>query len=208
MATREPQKLFRQALDTLPAEITYWEMVLTAPGIPHLYHLEELAPEEYLQKCRDNGIIPYSRLELELHKGYLFPENKRMTSLSFDSPDFEREALADGLVRGGKFADVGISGSHAFKEFKKRYLNTFERNGYWTSSADLWLSYFTSHQHYAEGDYRDGGLRLYDSGLGIGSLGLDTGCRLPEETVTDLVNWLGALKSQYHDGALVELRGW
>lgn len=211
VATRDSQKLFRQALDTLPAEVTYWEMELSAPNIPHRHYLEELTPEAYVQRCKNNGIIPYSQLKLEWYRDCLSPKDERTTNLSSESSDLQREALVDALARGGKFANVEISQNHStagferFKRFKARYLDTFLKEGYWISSANLWLSYYTSHEHYAEGDYQDGGLRLSDSGLGVGSLRFDRGYCLPEETVMSLLNWVGSLKGQYHDENLVEL---
>jgi len=189
------QELFTEAIRTLPLSPEHVELTMLANGIVPEY--KEDRREEYVAKCLEQDIIPFSGITFEYNeKENLFvPTEQKIVSCE--------ESTTRKAVEGGKFNKLDIktwirSPSQSFEDFKKEggFLDLLLENGYQFYYGDIWLN----HMHfrgYNAGDSKDGGLVLSAGYIGIKGLELELWSEIDSGDEKKLVNWFSELKDKY-----------
>src|SRR3989338_3735576 len=160
------QAFFLDILRTIPVDVYYAEVSFLAEGIPRT-DMKGFNENEYIESCRNNGVIPFSRLDLgyDSRSKAIAPRTEMFDSILgiySDSSEARKKAALKGFLKGGKVHLLEFkSESYPFNysNFQKEYLEQIVQANYQIDETDLWLNTYRL-TGYNEGTHRKNGLKL------------------------------------------------
>src|SRR3989338_8311549 len=154
-------ELFEEAVRTFPIEPFHCEIEMLAKGIQVPWSSQWQA---YVHECAEKKVIPFSCMEMvHSSKGLFVPWEAEYSRFPESLPEELMNKSIDMLFKGGQVHQVKMNSRGMFgmlDSFRKNLMSTLLNAGYSFSEGDFWIKTESSHQHYAEGKYRRGGLRF------------------------------------------------
>lgn len=136
--------LFREAIETLPFDPSYAEVLMAADGISSPGWGEEgFDNQEHISKCNIRGVIPFSGLQFVYHgseKGFVpqtGSDNRIMPYVAIS----EQEPAIQGVIKGGRvhYLEFITPERKEFDKFRGTFLSNLLNNDYQLAAGELWI---------------------------------------------------------------------
>jgi hypothetical protein len=159
-------ELLTQAVQTLPVLPEYTKLLLSRAGeFNYFYRKNEHTEEDYIKRCLDASLIPFSQINLRYNNSVheFTPSNNGIKIAyevsSSESPDaVKRRAgvIAQAIANGYGMADVQLEVEHdrqgeGFDHLREGLLADLLSQGHSIINAEIWLGSIDRRGHYNEG---------------------------------------------------------
>lgn len=193
------QALFLEAIASIPVKPKTGDLLFSVDGI---FDSVNDGRKKYLKLCEENGVFPFSTLELKYNESKkIFRPSSNVSILASAGKAEDYDFGVSELVRGNKrFHEIKFELPYSFdcgfEVLKNKHIKELLNSGYILKRGDLALSmhHLTGYNY---GDHGDTMLIFESIDENLKSLDLKIGSKISESDEKEVIAWFSDLKEKY-----------